>query len=118
MFSSLNVTLSGSNFISTEPIGPFLCFAIINDATLVKKTHPFFVNADNGDVLIVYQSAGEAILYRPSTDKLVSVGSIYKLRAGSQKDTQETHINTSTIQSKSASTTKQTQQATTSTSSK
>lgn len=54
--------------------------AIINNAASVKKTQPFLVNAKDGDVLIVYKNAEEALLYRPSTNKLITVGSITKIR--------------------------------------
>jgi len=51
---------------------------VINNASSAKKIQPFLVNADDGDILIVYKSAGEAILYRPSTNKLISVGPVTK----------------------------------------
>lgn len=50
--------------------------ASINDAASAKQSQPFLANAQNGDVLIVYAQAGEAILYRPSTNKLVAVGPV------------------------------------------
>lgn len=50
--------------------------ATINDAASAKKAQPFLANAENGDILIVYQNAAEALLYRPSTDKLIAVGPV------------------------------------------
>ncbi len=50
--------------------------ATIKDAASAKAAQPFLVNAENGDVLIVFQQAAEAILYRPSTDKIISVGPV------------------------------------------
>ena len=50
--------------------------ATINDAASVKQGQPFLANAENGDILIVYQNAGEALLYRPSTNKLIAVGPV------------------------------------------
>lgn len=50
--------------------------ATIDDAEAVKKVQPFLTNAQNGDILIVYQSAAEALLYRPSTNKLIAVGPV------------------------------------------
>ena len=50
--------------------------ATINDATGAKKAQPFLVNAANGDILIVYPNASEALLYRPSTNKLIAVGPV------------------------------------------
>lgn len=37
---------------------------------------PFFDGAENGDILIVFDESGQAILYRPSEKKLVKVGPI------------------------------------------
>ena len=36
----------------------------------------FFVNAENGDKLLVYNQARKAILYRPSIDKIIEVSTI------------------------------------------
>ena len=49
----------------------------ISDAVTAKQQQPFLAAADDGDVLIVYAQAGEALLYRPSTDKLIAVGPVY-----------------------------------------
>lgn len=58
------------------PAGETPTMATINDAASAKVAQPFLANAQNGDVLIVYAQAGEAILYRPSTDKLIAVGPV------------------------------------------
>lgn len=50
--------------------------ATINDAANAKKAQPFLVNAQNGDILIVYPNAQQALLYRPSTNKLIAVGPV------------------------------------------
>ncbi len=63
--------------------------ATINDAASAKQQQPFLVNAQNGDVLIVYPQAGEALLYRPSTNKLIAVGPVY---TGAQGQTAPTQI--------------------------
>ncbi len=48
----------------------------INNAEAVKKQQPFLKNAKDGDILIIYQKASQAILYRPSTNRLIAVGPI------------------------------------------
>lgn len=58
------------------PRGETPTMAAISDAAAVKKDQPFLSNAENGDVLIVYQNAQEALLYRPSTGKLIAVGPV------------------------------------------
>jgi hypothetical protein len=58
------------------PSGETPTMATINNAASAKTSQPFLVNAQDGDVLIVYPDAGEALLYRPSTDKLIAVGPV------------------------------------------
>ncbi|HWB39023.1 MAG TPA: hypothetical protein VG604_02160 [Candidatus Saccharimonadales bacterium] len=47
--------------------------ANVTDAAQAKKQSAFFTNAQNGDKVLMYVKAGEAILYRPSTDKIILV---------------------------------------------
>lgn len=47
--------------------------ADVTDASAAKKQSAFFANAQNGDKVLMYAKAGEAILYRPSTDHIVLV---------------------------------------------
>ena len=58
------------------PQGETPTMATIQDADRAKQGQPFLVNAQNGDVLIIYGSAAEAILYRPSTNKIINVGPV------------------------------------------
>ncbi len=58
------------------PQGEPPTMATINNAAQAKVNQPFLASAEDGDVLIVYQRAEEALLYRPSTDKLVAVGPV------------------------------------------
>jgi hypothetical protein len=39
------------------------------------SSNPFFVKAEAGDKVIVYKISGKAILYRPSTKKIIETGS-------------------------------------------
>ena len=58
------------------PVGETPTMATINDAVSAKKAQPFLANAENGDILIIYPNAQEAIVYRPSTNKLIVVGPV------------------------------------------
>lgn len=69
------------------PAGETPTMATINDAASAKAAQPFLVNAQNGDVLIVYSGAAQAILYRPSTDKLIAVGPVDTSGAATPKAT-------------------------------
>lgn len=50
-------------------------------ATVVDREklqdQPFFLNAQNGDKVIIYTNARKAILYRPETKKVVEVAPIF-----------------------------------------
>ena len=40
------------------------------------KGQPFFANTKNGDQLLIYEKANKAIIYRPSENKVIEVGSV------------------------------------------
>ncbi len=48
----------------------------VNDATLLKSQQAFFKDAENGDVLLVFQTGGKALIYRESTNKIVNSGPV------------------------------------------
>lgn len=49
--------------------------ATVTDISAVKD-QMFFQNAQNGDKVLIYQSAGKAILYRESENKIIEVGAV------------------------------------------
>lgn len=55
------------------PSGETPTVANVSDASKAKQQSAFFANAQNGDKVLMYVKAGEAILYRPSTKKIVLV---------------------------------------------
>lgn len=54
------------------PTGEQPTLATVSDVTKVKG-QPFFINAANGDKVLIYTQARKAILYRPSKDIIVEV---------------------------------------------
>lgn len=50
--------------------------ATVKDKDALKKQYPFFDQAENNDVVIIYKNAKLAILYRPSTKQLIKVGPV------------------------------------------
>ena len=54
------------------PSGEQPTMAIVNDVSKYSNV-PFFKNAANGDRLLIYAQAREAILYRPSINKIIVV---------------------------------------------
>jgi hypothetical protein len=45
----------------------------VSDKEAIKKQYPVLDQVENGDVLIIYQDSKIALLYRPSTKKLIKV---------------------------------------------
>ncbi len=50
-------------------------FATVNDVTKLQG-QDFFKNAQNGDKVIIFQKSQRAMLYRPSTKKVVEYGPV------------------------------------------
>lgn len=48
----------------------------VNDANLLKTQQAFFKDAQNGDVLMVFQKDSKALIYRESTNQIINAGPI------------------------------------------
>ncbi len=70
--ASLEKTLSK---LMTLPTGETPSVATIIDKDKLKD-QAFFNNAANGDKVLIYTKAQKAIIYRPSTNKIINVGPI------------------------------------------
>lgn len=57
------------------PTGEPVTVATVSDVTKLDD-QKFFVRAKNGDKVLIYKEAGKAILYRPSTNKIIEVGPV------------------------------------------
>jgi hypothetical protein len=57
------------------PLNEEPTIATVSDVEKLKD-QPFFTSAQNGDKVLIYQKAKKAILYRPSTKKIVEVGPV------------------------------------------
>jgi hypothetical protein len=58
------------------PVGETPTLATVSNIEQLKG-QPFFANAKNGDKVLIYQKALKAVLYRPSTKKVIEV-SVYQ----------------------------------------
>lgn len=63
------------------PAGEIPVIASVTDADKVKST-PFLAQAENGDRILVYQSVKKAILYRPSTGKIIEIAPVSDSNSG------------------------------------
>lgn len=71
----LSKILAEVSKIMKLPEGEVPTMATISDVNKLKD-QPFFKNSKNGDILLVYNKAGKAILYNPADKKIVEVAPI------------------------------------------
>jgi hypothetical protein len=73
--SQITKTVDEVNKLMLLPTGEQPTLAIVNDASKYDNTS-FFKNAADGDRLLIYAQAREAILYRPSINKIIAVAQL------------------------------------------
>lgn len=49
---------------------------IVTDIEVLRSTQPFYQNAKNGDILLLYPSISRAILFDPDQDVIINVGPV------------------------------------------
>jgi hypothetical protein len=65
--------ISDVSKLLTLPVGETPTIANVSDVSQARQQSAFFNNAQNGDKVLMYVKAGEAILYRPATNKIILV---------------------------------------------
>lgn len=71
----INDTLTKVSKLVIVPIGEKPSVATVSNADKLKG-QTFFANARDGDKVIVYAKAKQAILYRPSTNQIVTMAPV------------------------------------------
>ena len=66
------------------PQGETPALATVSDKEKLKDQQ-FFLKAENGDKVLVYSQASKAILYRPSTKRVIEVAPIYEDNSSNQE---------------------------------
>jgi hypothetical protein len=58
------------------PAGEKPVLATITDIETLIKEQPFYVGAENGDVVLIYQKSLKAIIYSPKRNIIVNIGPV------------------------------------------
>lgn len=74
--AQINQTISEVGKLYNLPANEKPDVATVKDKEALKKQYPFFDQAENDDVVLIYKEAKLAILYRPATKKLIKVGPV------------------------------------------
>lgn len=65
--------LANLNEVFAFPDVPKQAFKLMNKDSL-RKEDPFYANVEDGDYLVMFDNASRAVIYRPSTHKIVNLG--------------------------------------------
>ena len=71
-----NKVLHALSHIMVLPSDPNPVMATIVDAEQQKASQAFYANAEDGDVLLIFQASNQAVIYRPNEKKIVNAGSL------------------------------------------
>ncbi len=77
------------------PTGEKPTIAKVSDITKLQN-QPFFQNAKNGDFVLIYSKAKEAILYDPTTNKILREGPILTPQAASSTGSNQAELGAKT----------------------
>lgn len=77
-FTEIEQIVKKVSLLMELPKGETPTLATVSDKTKLQN-QSFFQNAENGDRILVYSGAKRAILYRPSTNKIIDVAPIMPL---------------------------------------
>ena len=68
------------------PEGQTPTIATVNNASKLKN-QAFFANAQNGDKVLIYSKSGQAVLYRPSTNRVIEFSNVNLTNSSSSSST-------------------------------
>lgn len=75
--------------LTVLPAGETPTVATVTDITKLQD-QAFFANAQNGDKVLIYTKAKKAILYRPSTNKIINIAPV-NIGSGNTPSTSQTN---------------------------